>query len=139
MPEEAFHFSRDDYFSAFVVDGCRRMVGQEDYAAVPDFAPDTLAQTSAIDKNMSSGTHGTLATLPCLREKTLTLEILVEFIAKLHLYVPEYAPEYFPDLRVNVCHFSCFFEGSSGNKSNRLGMSDATTGVSSPAVAFIML
>lgn len=115
------------------------MVSQKDYAAVPDFAPDTPAQASAIDKDMSSRARGTLTTRPCLREKTLTLEILVEFIAKLHLYVPEYAPEYFPDLRVNVGHFSCLFEGSSGNKSNRLGMSDATTGVSSPAVAFIML
>ncbi len=121
------------------MDGCRRMVGQEYYAAAPDFAPNTPAQASAIDKDMSSRARRALTTRPCLREKTLTLEILVEFIAELHLYVTEYAPEYFPDLRVNVCHFSCFFEGSSGNKSNRLGMSDATTGVSSPAVAFIML
>lgn len=115
------------------------MVSQEYYAAVPDFTSNTPAQTTGIDKDMSSRACGALTTRPCLREKTLTLEILVEFIAELHLYVTEYAPEYFPDLRVNVCHFSCFFEGSSGNKSNRLGMSDATTGVSSPAVAFIML
>lgn len=115
------------------------MVSQKDYTAVTDFAPDTPAQASAIDKDMSSRARGALTTRPCLREKTLTLEILVEFIAKLHLYVPEYAPEYFPDLCVNVCHFSCYFEGSSGNKSKRLGMSIATTGVSTPAVAFIIL
>lgn len=121
------------------MDGCGRMVGKKYYAAVPDLAPDTLSQASCVNEDMSSWPCGTLSPLPCLREKSLTLEILVKFIAKLHLYVPEYAPEYFPDLRVNVGHLSCFFEGSSGNKSNRFGMSDATTGVSSPAVAFIML
>lgn len=118
-----------------------RTVGYEYNTVFPDFTPYTLPQcaVACAGKKCGAGPERTSPPLPFLREKALPLKILVEFIAKLHLYVPEYAPEYFPDLRVNVCHFSCFFEGSSGNKSNRLGMSDATTGVSSPVVAFIML
>ena len=54
------------------MDGCRRMVGQEYYAAVPDFAPNTPAQASAIDKDMSSRARRALTTRPCLTEETLT-------------------------------------------------------------------
>ena len=72
MPEEAFHFSRNDYFAAFVMDSCRRMVGQEYYAAVPDLAPDTLPQGPRVNKYKTAGPCRTLAPRPFLREKALT-------------------------------------------------------------------
>ena len=69
--------------------GCSRVVRHEHYAALADLTTDALPQGSGVNQYKTAGPCRAFTSRPLLAKEGLTLEILVEFIAKLHLYVPE--------------------------------------------------
>ncbi len=69
-----------------------------------------------------------LAPRPCMTEECLPLEILVELISKLDLYVTQYASEDSASLFVNIAHSGSSYRVRHRLESKRPGMSDARPG-----------
>ena len=84
VPEVAFHALGDGDLAAFVVDGCVGQVGCEADSAAVGFAPDALAERLLRPcEDVVLSVDGRCASLPCLAEEGLPLEVLVELVAEL--------------------------------------------------------
>ncbi len=93
------------------MNGCCRMIGQEHDAALAYLAADALPQTAGVNQDKAARARRTFTPLPCLAEECLSLEILVEFVAELHLYVTQYALKYGACLLIKVAHRIPDFRG----------------------------
>ena len=89
MPEETFHLGCNLDVTAFIVNGRCRVLGAEHDTVLGLKTRDAPAETATVDEDMTTGASGAFPALPCFGEESLSLEVAVELICHLHLYVAE--------------------------------------------------